>query len=183
MTASNVQERSYKGRPNRTVYTGRTDFSPRAGTYTFKKAGDPGPLTAKSHHLSLSRRCVSEVRPRALPCLLALGGPVPASSVLIWDHPEPPDQKAHVLAHSYMLSTTSPRYAMCESQAVMMVKRKANIWSSPNNESYSWKKRNPYSWQLFSMKFLNCCNININSMEAGKKKMSEKCGIWLPGTI
>lgn len=169
---------------------GQADFSPGAGTYTFKKAGDPGLLTGESQHFSFREMCQRNA-PQSLamptctwwacPCLQGS-----FSSVLnthLRDHPEPPDQKAHVLAHTYMLLTTSPRYAMCESQAVMMVKRKANIWSSPNNESYSWKKRNPYSWQLFSMKFLNCCNININSMEAGKKKMSEKCGIWLPGTM
>lgn len=32
-------------------------------------------------------------------------------------------------------------------------------------------------------KFLNCFNININSMKVGKKKMSKKCGIWLTDTI
>lgn len=31
--------------------------------------------------------------------------------------------------------------------------------------------------------FFNVFNININSMKVGKKKMSEKCGIWLASAM
>lgn len=57
-----------------------------------------------------------------------------------------------LLAHSFILSAISPLNAINDSQAMMMVRTKINIWSSPNNDSYFWKKRNPYNWQLFGIK-------------------------------
>lgn len=122
----------------------------------------------------LPKGCVGETPPKALPCLAVLTGPAPAPRSHcvkpIGDHSEPPDHKSNWLALTLMLSTVSLRYAVCESQAVMLVERKTNIWSSPNNESRSWKKRNPYSWQLLRMKFWNCLNININSMKSWQEE-------------
>lgn len=60
--------------------TGTDRFQLWAGTYTFQKAGDPGPLTSTCHHLSLGEQLSFQDTHQghatlSLPCLLARGGP------------------------------------------------------------------------------------------------------------